>query len=191
MSLLTALRRKGLAIAVFKKGPDYIDAAWLGNAAGTTCRNLDTFLVKPDDVVGTFFAHAGDSELAVIEGNRGLFDGKDAVGTHSTAELAKLLKAPVVIVVHVTKTTRTVAALIAGCRQFDPDLDIRGVILNRIAGPRHQKVITDAIEQYCGLPVLGAIPKLGDDAALIPGRHLGLVPPAEFGSQSAIDDKLN
>ena len=175
LSLLAILRRKGLNIVPFKKGPDYIDPAWLSTLAGKPCRNLDTFLVDPDDVLRSFINHSSSADIAVIEGNRGLFDGKDLTGTHSTAGLAKLLQAPLFLVVNATKATRTVAALVHGCQTFDPDLKIAGVILNKVAGPRHEKTIRDAVETYCHLPVLGSIPKLGEDASLLPGRHLGLM----------------
>ena len=184
LSLLAGLKQRDVSLSVFKKGPDYIDAAWLSSAAGSTCRNLDTYMVPSDRVMAAFARHGIGSGLALVEGNRGLFDGKDAQGTHSTAELAKLIGAPVVLVVDCTKTTRTVAAMVAGCIAMDPEVKIAGVVLNRIAGARHRKVVTEAIEQICLLPVLGAIPKLGDDSSLIPGRHLGLITPAEFGRRS-------
>jgi len=190
LCLLTALKSRGLTIAPFKKGPDYIDAAWMGIASGSTCRNLDTYLVAEDVVAATFARFARPADISVVEGNRGLFDGKDITGTHSTAGLAKLLRAPVLIVIDATKATRTIAALIKGCQVFDSDLNIAGVILNKVAGKRHQKIITEAIAEYCGLPVLGAIPKLGADAELIPGRHLGLIPPAEFFNRDEVHDKL-
>ena len=180
LSLLMAFRQKGLAISVFKKGPDYIDAAWLSQVAGVTCRNLDTFMVAPDTVQSRFVAAAKDTDIALIEGNRGLFDGRDGEGTHSSASLARLVDAPVVLVVDATKSTRTIAALVKGCIDFEPDTQIAGVIINRIAGPRHQRVVTDAIEKYCSLPVLGCIPKLDESESIIPGRHLGLITPAEF-----------
>ena len=190
LSLLLALRRRGLRLAVFKKGPDYIDAAWLSWASGATCRNLDTYMVAAEAVRTSFVRAAADCDIAVIEGNRGLFDGKDAAGTHSTASLARLLNAPIVLVVDCTKTTRTVAAMVKGCQVFEPDVRITGVILNQVAGERHRQVITEAIEQSCQLPVLGAIPRLRGESALIPGRHLGLVTPAEFGESSELADRL-
>lgn len=187
---MTTLRRRGLAIRAFKKGPDFIDPAWLGRAAGSVCRNLDTYLVAPDDVRASFLTHATGCDLALIEGNRGLFDGQDAVGTHSTARLAKLLGAPVVLVINVTKTTRTIAALVKGCVDFEPDITIAGVILNRVAGERHGRVISEAVIEATGLPVLGMLPKLGDNAAVIPGRHLGLVPPEELSADASYEDRL-
>jgi len=190
LSLVNVLKQKGHSVSAFKKGPDYIDSAWLTMAAGSDCRNLDTYMVKPDVVSTTFTRNAKDTDISIIEGNRGIFDGKDIHGTHSTAGLAKLLQAPVVLVVNVKKATRTIAAMVHGCISFDPDVRIAGVILNRVAGKRHQKIITEAIEKYCRLPVLGAIPKLGDDASLIPGRHLGLVTPSEFDKDNGLSDRL-
>lgn len=190
LSLLFALRRRGLHLSVFKKGPDYIDAAWLSWASGVTCRNLDTYMVAAEGVLASFARAAAGTDIAVIEGNRGLFDGKDAEGTHSTANLARLLNAPVVLVVNCTKTTRTVAAMVRGCHVFESGLNLAGVILNQVAGGRHQRVITEAIEQSCHLPVLGALPRLSGDDALIPGRHLGLVTPAEFGEESGLEERL-
>ncbi len=190
LSTLAALRRRGLTTAVFKKGPDYIDAAWLSSVAGRVCRNLDTYMV-PEATVRSSFVHAArGAQLAVIEGNRGLFDGFDVDGTHSTAGLAKLLQAPVILVVPATKVTRTLAALVHGCQTFDPDVNIAGVILNKVAGPRHAEILKQSIERFCRIPVLGSIPKLGSDADLIPGRHLGLIPPAEAGLDDTLDEKL-
>ena len=180
LCLLAMLRRRGIRIAVFKKGPDYIDAAWLSRLAGTRCRNLDTWMVEPEDVAARFCAAAAGSGIAVIEGNRGLYDGRDIEGTHSTAALAKLIRAPVVLVVNAVKTTRTLAALIKGCVDFDPGVRIAGVVLNRVAGKRHERIVRGSIGKYCGLPVLGALPKLDDKSILIPNRHLGLVTPAEL-----------
>ncbi|OHB72512.1 MAG: cobyrinic acid a,c-diamide synthase [Planctomycetes bacterium RBG_13_63_9] len=177
LGLVAAWREQGYRVAPFKKGPDYIDAAWLAVAAEQPCRNLDLFLMSPRTVVRSFAASAGGADVAVIEGNRGLFDGMDAEGTYSTAELAKLLRTPVVLAVDCTKTTRTVAALVLGCQRLDPQVDIRGVILNQTAGARHDSVLRKAIEQECGLPVLGAVARIPEQ--LFPERHLGLVPPEE------------
>lgn len=190
LSLIAALRRSGKRVSVFKKGPDYIDAAWLSAIARTPCRNLDTYLMEPAEVRRSFFQAAADSDIAVIEGNRGLFDGRDVDGTHSTAGLAKLLQAPVLLIVDATKATRTLAALIKGCLDFDPEVKIAGVILNKIAGERHRKITSEAIIKYCNLPVLGAIPKLSSDRTMIPGRHLGLITPSEFERFSELENDL-
>ena len=103
LSILAALRERGFSVSVFKKGPDYIDPAWLSLVANTVCRNLDTYMVDPEVVVRSFVTHAGESDISVIEGNRGIFDGRDVSGTHSTAQLAKLIRAPVVLVVNAAK----------------------------------------------------------------------------------------
>lgn len=190
LSLAAELRRRGLRLSVFKKGPDYIDAAWLTAIAGTACRNLDTWMVDPAEVRRRFVFHSRLSEVAVVEGNRGLFDGRDVEGSHSTAELAKLIAAPVILVVNAAKTTRTAAALVKGCLDFDPGVVIAGVVVNRVAGERHRAIVTAAIEKYCRIPVLGAIPRLGGGSGVIPGRHLGLVPPAEHGAGGRLTDGL-
>ncbi|MBC7105376.1 MAG: hydrogenobyrinic acid a,c-diamide synthase (glutamine-hydrolyzing), partial [Firmicutes bacterium] len=124
-----------------------------------------------------FLRHTAGSDLAVIEGAMGLFDGVDLAGTGSTAELAKVLDGPVVLVVDTSRMTRSVAAVVLGCQRFDPDLRIAGVILNRVARPRHEAMLRAAIREYCGLPVLGALPK--DEDLAIPERHLGLIPAGE------------
>jgi cobyrinic acid a,c-diamide synthase len=177
LGLLAAWRKQALRVVPFKKGPDYIDAAWLSRAADRPCRNLDFFLMSPEVAQRSFFHSVADSDVAVIEGNRGLYDGMDAQGTYSTAELAKLLQAPVVLAVDCTKATRTIAAVVLGCQKVDPQVPLGGVVLNRVAGVRHESVIREAVEDTCGLPVLGAIPRLAEEA--FPERHLGLVPPQE------------
>jgi cobyrinic acid a,c-diamide synthase len=177
IGITAAWKKLGKIIAPFKKGPDYIDAGWLSLAAGRPCYNLDTFLIEKNHVLQSFLTHASESDIAVVEGNRGLYDGIDMAGSTSTAELAKLLKTPVVLCVDCTKTTRTVAAAVFGCKTFDPDVDIKGVILNRVAGSRHENILRTSIEHYCDIPVLGAVPKL--DRQNFPERHMGLIPTPE------------
>jgi cobyrinic acid a,c-diamide synthase len=133
-------------------------------------------------VVRSFVTSSEEAEVAVIEGNRGLYDGMDARGTYSTAELAKLLQAPVILTVDCTKSSRTVAAAVLGCQRLDPQVAVVGVILNQTAGPRHDSVLRDAIEQVCGLPVVGAVARIPQQ--LFPERHLGLVPPQEHQQQA-------
>ena len=188
LGLAAAWRKQGYGVAPFKKGPDYIDAAWLAMAAGRPCRNLDLFLMPADAVVQSFATHAADADVSVIEGNRGLYDGMDAQGTYSTAELAKLLQVPIVLTVDCTKSTRTIAALVLGCQRLDPEVPIRGVVLNRTAGQRHESVLREAIQQDCGLPVLGAVPKIREQ--LFPERHLGLTPPDEHDRQAHSIDRV-
>jgi cobyrinic acid a,c-diamide synthase len=174
--LIRALRWRGLKVAPFKKGPDFIDPAWLSCAAGRPAHNLDTFLM-PRDAIAASLANARGADLALIEGNRGLFDGLDANGTHSTAELAKRLQTPLLLVVDASKCTRTVAALVLGCLALDPDLPLAGVILNRVGTSRQEHVIREALAKATGVPVLGAIPRLAINH--LPSRHLGLVIPEE------------
>jgi len=177
IGLLLAFREGGVSVAPFKKGPDYIDAGWLTLAAQTPCYNLDTFLCSSEKIRASFFSHTTENSVALVEGNRGLFDGIDLAGNTSTAELTKLLKLPVILCVDCTKTTRTVAAIIKGCQVFDPDVRIKGIVLNRVAGPRHLSIVSRSIEHHCGVPVLGAIPKLRQEN--FPERHMGLIPSVE------------
>jgi len=177
LGMTRALVERGLVVRTAKKGPDYIDAAWLREASGADCVNLDTFLMS-DRAIGSGVWALHGADLILVEGNRGLYDGVDAEGTHSTAELAKRLGSPVVLVVDTTKTTRTVAALVLGCRQMDPELDLAAVILNRVGTARQETLIRRAIETEVGVPVIGAIPRLAGDDPL-PDRHLGLVTVAE------------
>jgi cobyrinic acid a,c-diamide synthase len=177
IGLIAAWKKHKKSIAPFKKGPDYIDTGWLALAAGRPCYNLDTFLLETPQLLQSFTAHTHKNDIAVIEGNRGLFDGIDLAGSTSTGELAKLLKTPVLLCVDCTKITRTMAAVIYGLMQFDPDVMIKGVVLNRVAGSRHERILRENIEHYCGIPVLGAIPKL--KTQIFPERHMGLVPTPE------------
>ena len=177
LGLAAAWQEMGLRVAPFKKGPDFIDAGWLSLAAGAPCYNLDPFLMNESQILTSFVGHSDQGETALIEGNRGLFDGLDIDGCCSTAELAKLLKTPVLIILDVTMTTRTVAALVRGCQVFDPELNITGVILNRVAGSRQKNLITEAVWKYCHIPVVGSVPKLKDNP--FPERHMGLVPHQE------------
>ena len=177
VGIIAAWVDSGRRVIPFKKGPDYIDAGWLALAAGRPCFNLDTFLISAETIRQAFLYHASAGDVSVIEGNRGLYDGIDLEGRTSTAELAKLIGAPVILALDATKTTRTLAAVVGGCRQFDPSVPIGGVILNRVAGARHESILTRSIEHHCGLPVVGAVPKL--DAENFPERHMGLVPTPE------------
>jgi cobyrinic acid a,c-diamide synthase len=174
VGIVAALRRRGLALAVFKKGPDYIDAGWLGLAAGRSCHNLDPYLFDDQVVQSSFFRCSEGTDAAIVEGNRGLFDGVDAAGSYSTAELAKSLNSPVVLIVDATKVTRTAAALVLGCKAMDPAMSLKGVILNRVGGARHERILRDSIEEGASVPVIGSVKKLLMDS--FPQRHLGLLP---------------
>jgi len=183
VGLAAALTRAGALVAPFKKGPDYIDAGWLTLASGTPCYSLDPFLMSPEVLRGSFLRHSRPADYALIEGNRGLFDGVDLEGTCSTAELAVALNLPVLLVVDCTKTTRTVAALVMGCRDFDPRVRIGGVVLNRIGTGRHEDIVRKTVEHYTGIPVLGALPRSRAD--VFPQRHLGVTPGVEHEDAGA------
>jgi cobyrinic acid a,c-diamide synthase len=178
LGLLAAWRQyHGMRLVPFKKGPDYIDSGWLAMAAQQPCYNLDPFLMTAEEMLRSFVQRSATSDGSLIEGNRGLYDGVDIRGSFSTAELAKLLRAPVILIVDATKVTRTAAAQVLGCIRFDPEVRIAGVLLNQVAGKRHEQILRGAIEHYCEIPVLGVIPK--QPRNLFPERHLGLVPPEE------------
>ena len=189
MALLLAARRSGRPVCAFKKGPDYIDAAWLSWASARRARNLDAYLMGSDRAVGSFISNATSDGLNLVEGNRGLFDGMDAAGTYSSAALAKALQAPVVLVVNVAKVTRTAAAYVLGCQALDPELNLAGVVLNCVNGRRHEQVVRDSIQSVCRVPVVGVVPKL-DMEDLVPERHLGLVTPEEHRAVRALERKL-
>jgi len=186
LGIISAWRERGLSIVPYKKGPDYIDAGWLSSAAMQPCYNLDPFLISKEKILYSFKGHFGKADCAVIEGNRGLYDGLDSAGTYSTAELAKMLKAPVVLVLDCTKMTRTAAAVLLGMQKFDRKVDIKGVVLNQIAGARHEKIIRETIEKYCRVPVLGAIPKLKEE--FLSERHMGLTP---FQEHTEVEEALS
>ncbi|MBF0229550.1 MAG: cobyrinate a,c-diamide synthase [Desulfamplus sp.] len=177
LGIAAAWTNIGIKVAPFKKGPDYIDAGWLAQAAGRPCYNLDTFLCNPLQVKYSFNKNSYLADIALVEGNRGLYDGIDTDGHTSTAEIAKLLNLPVLLVLDCTKSTRTMAALLMGCIHFDPHVHIMGVILNQVAGKRHEGKVRDNIWRFCNIPVFGSVPKLSSDN--FPERHMGLIPSAE------------
>lgn len=189
VGLIAALRRCGLAIQPFKIGPDYIDPTYHTLAAGLPSRNLDSWLV-PHDRLRDCFAHATrNADLAIIEGMMGLYDGLDYRGeVGSTAEVAKLLAAPVVVILDVSAQARSAAATALGFQQLDPAVPVAGFICNRTGGPGHYRGVKAAIEEATGLPVFGGIPQT--DAVVIPERHLGLTPTSERDNLQTLVDAL-
>jgi len=175
VGLCDVLKRRGLSIQPFKKGPDYIDPSWLTVAAGRTCRNLDLFLIPEDRLFFSFYRNCEGVNLAIVEGAMGLYDGLDSYGT--TAEIARLLSIPILLVVNTTRMTSSIAPMVMGFQHFQKDVPIAGVILNYVSGTRHERKLRKAIEQYCGIPVVGSIPK--DQDLHIMERHLGLIPSSE------------
>lgn len=188
LGICRAFAAAGLRVRPFKKGPDYIDAAWLGLAAGRDATNLDPFLLPPSRLPSLFLEKSEGFDLSVIEGNRGLCDGMDVAGSCSTAALARALAAPVVLALDVTKMTRTAAAIVAGVAAFEPGMDLAGVIANRTAGARHRAIVREAVETLAGVPVIGMLPKISENP--IPERHMGLISNREHGRVEAILDNL-
>ncbi|HHH43206.1 MAG TPA: cobyrinate a,c-diamide synthase [Gammaproteobacteria bacterium] len=177
LGLCAALRARGIDVSPFKKGPDYIDPMWLGRAAGYACHNLDFHTMGSDEIRDTVGYYAGKAGISIIEGNKGLYDGLDLDGSNSNAALAKLLGAPVVLVLDARGMTRGIAPLILGYQAFDPEIRIAGVILNQLGGNRHEAKLRAVIEHYTDVPVLGAVAK--NPGLQILERHLGLVPSNE------------
>ena len=177
--IMAALRRRGTAVAPFKVGPDYIDPGYHTLAAGRPGRNLDPVLVGEERILPLARHGSAGAQVAVVEGVMGLFDGRIPDGHGSTAHVAGLLRAPVVLVVDARGQARSLAALLHGFRSFDAATDLAGVILNRVGSPRHEEVLRAAADE-AGLPVLGALPR--QDALAVPSRHLGLVTAAEHGA---------
>jgi cobyrinic acid a,c-diamide synthase len=179
LGLCAALRRRGLVVQPFKKGPDYIDPMWLAAAAGRPCHPLDFNTMPPEEIRATFARHAVGADIAVIEGNNGLYDGTDIEGSNSNAAMAKLLGAPVVLVIDCAGMARGIAPLVMGYVAFDPEVRFAGVVLNNVANPRHESKLRAAIERYTDVRVLGAVHRAADLS--IAERHLGLVPTLESG----------
>jgi cobyrinic acid a,c-diamide synthase len=183
IGLAAALTAEGRTVQPFKKGPDYIDPMWLALAAGRPCFNLDPHLSDAAAIRKCFVAASCGADLALVEGNKGLHDGLALDGSDSNAALARLLGAPVLLVLDVRGMTRGVAPLILGFQAFDRALRIGGVILNRVGGARHESKLRAAIEHYTELPVLGAVAE--DPALAVLERHLGLMPCNEIDGAAA------
>jgi cobyrinic acid a,c-diamide synthase len=186
LALLAALRRRQLAVQSFKVGPDYIDPMFHSYVTGRACRNLDPILTSPTYVRQCFDRHSQTADCALIEGVMGLFDG--ASGTTdvgSTAQVAKLLNVPVVLILNCSSTSRSIAAIAHGYRTFDPQVQIVGFVLNQVGSDRHLELLTAALS-VLHLPILGVLRRRDD--LKIPDRHLGLIPAGEL---TALDDTLD
>ncbi len=176
--IMGALTRRGHRVQPFKAGPDYIDPSYHQLACGVPSRNLDTWLLPHPTVTELFRRASGADKVCVVEGVMGVYDGHSSLTEEgSTAQLAKLLDAPVILVADAAKVARSVAAEVLGYQQFDPDLRIAGVILNGVGGPRHLEFCQPQIEETTGLPVLGYLPRR--EQFVQPERHLGLIPTVE------------
>ncbi len=177
IGLTAELTRRGQVVQPFKKGPDYIDPMWLRLAAGRDCFNLDYHCMSRAEIERSVDNYAHGADLCLVEGNVGLFDSIDVNGAGSNAELVKTLQMPLVLVVDVKGMGRGIAPLLLGYQAFDPQLQIAGVILNKVGGGRHGTNLVRVVEHYTDLPVLGLLPR--DEAMEITERHLGLIPSIE------------
>lgn len=172
LGLGRAFSARGLKVQPCKKGPDYIDAAWLSRACGQPATNLDPFFLSAQELQTLFVTVSHKADLTLVEGNRGLFDGLDIHGSCSTAALARTIACPIILSVNCTKVTRTVAALVQGVCHFEQGLDLAGVVLNAVGSARHAVQVRKALEEYTNVPVLGALPRQG--ANPLPERHMGI-----------------
>jgi cobyrinic acid a,c-diamide synthase len=183
-----ALRKQGFSVQPFKKGPDYIDPSWLTLACGRSCSNLDSFLMGEEVLLASFARRSCDADFAFVEGAMGLFDTSEPEGKGSVAWLARMLRAPIVLVVDAERMTRSVAALVSGFQHFEPGTHVAGVILNHVSGTRHEEKLRDAVERYCGIPVLGIVPR--DSRLTITERQLGLIPSVENDQAESVVETI-
>ena len=175
--LCAALTARGHVVQPFKKGPDYIDPLWLGAASVRDCINLDFHNQADEDIKTCFSSYMRDADLGLIEGNKGLFDGLDLEGSNSNAALARLLGAPVLLVIDTQGMTRGIAPLLQGYLNFETGLEFAGVILNKVGGTRHESKLRRTIEHFTDLDVLGAVGR--HEGLQVAERHLGLIPSNE------------
>lgn len=183
LGLARALRDRGLKVQAFKKGPDYIDPIWHGQASGRPSYNLDFHMMRAVEIDSLYQRHAGAADICLIEGNKGLYDGMDLEGSNSNAALAKQLGVPVVLVLDTVGMTRGIAPLLLGYQAFDPEVRIAGVIFNKVGGPRHEEKLRAVLQRYTNLPCLGAVHR--DSRLDIQERHLGLIPGNEVEAAEA------
>ncbi len=180
IGLCGAFRQRGLSVQPFKKGPDYIDPMWLSRAAEKDCYNLDFHTQSHHEILNAFGHRTNSVDISIIEGNKGLYDGLDLEGNNSNAALVALLDSPVILVIDAQGMTRGIAPLILGYQAFEKDINIAGVILNKLGGSRHEAKLRAVIEHYTDVPVVGAVHH--DPMLDIQERHLGLIPENEATS---------
>ncbi len=177
VGICSALRNKGYTVQSFKKGPDYIDPMWLAKATQNDCYNLDFWTQSKKEILTTLHVHSQKADISIIEGNKGLHDGLAADGSNSNAALAKLTGAPVILILNTSGTIRGIAPLLLGYQQFDPEVNIAGVILNFVGGSRHAAKLQTVIERYTTIPVLGVVHR--NKKLELVERYLGLMPSNE------------
>lgn len=186
MGLTAAFKEKGLRVQVFKVGPDYIDPSHHRVVSGRPCRNLDSWMLDESALLKVFEKGSQDADLCLIEGVMGLFDGHSANSDQgSSAEIAKLLNVPILLVLDASGLARSAAAVVQGYTNFDPKLKFAGVFLNNVGSEKHAAILKEAIESNTAIPVLGFLPK--EKVLHIPERHLGLVPAQEKSFEEVIE----
>ncbi|SFJ22209.1 cobyrinate a,c-diamide synthase [Thermoflavimicrobium dichotomicum] len=189
LGLMAAFRKRGLSVQGFKAGPDYIDPSYHTAVTGRPSRNLDTWMCQPERMKEIFLRGSDGADLSIIEGVMGLYDGKSPLSDQgSTAEIAILLNSPIILVVNIQSMARSAAAIVKGYQSLNPNVQIAGVIVNRAGSEGHVRLVQAAIEQECGVPVLGWLGRESDID--IPERHLGLVPAIERGELDPLFEKL-
>jgi len=187
--LTAAFRRQGLTVQTFKVGPDYIDAAYLAKVSGRPCRNLDAWMLGEGAIRQIFAQGCLGADLAIVEGALGLFDGRDGGGREgSTAEVAEMIRALVLLVVDVHAMNHSAAAVVSGFRRFDPKLKFAGVLLNNVLSEERRRTVEDAIWSEAKLPVLGALPPV--EEMVIPERRQGLITVQENKDWPQVEDRL-
>ena len=177
LGICGAISQLNLTVQPFKKGPDYIDPIWLSQASHKSCYNLDFYNMSEAEIIELYRSKDSLADISLIEGNKGLYDGMNVTGGDANADLAKLLNLPVIMVVDSTGITRGVAPLVKGYQDFDSNVVIAGVILNKVAGDRHESKLIQAIEHYTDLDIIGSIRRSTE--LIIDERHLGLMPANE------------
>lgn len=188
IGLCAALDARGYSVQPYKKGPDYIDPMWLSRAAKHDCHNLDFQTMTHDEILATVTHYSKNADISLIEGNMSLFDGVALDGSNSNAAVAELTKTPVVLVIDTQGMTRGVAPLLLGYQSFNTEINIAGVILNKVGGARHEQKLRDVIKQYTTIPVIGAVPRLQE--MNITERHLGLIPSNEATDTNDVINKI-
>lgn len=189
LGLMAVFCRRHMKVQGFKVGPDYIDPTYHTVVTGRPSRNLDTWMMAPEIVREVFDRGSEGADISVIEGVMGMYDGKEPLSnTGSTAEVSQLLQTPIILVVDVASMARSAAAVVLGFQQLDPNVHIGGVIVNQVGSKGHYELVKAAIEQVCGVPVVGYLTK--QESLRIPERHLGLVPAIERGEMTGLMDAL-
>ncbi len=188
LGLCAALHARGLIVQPYKKGPDYIDPMWLSRASERDCHNLDFQTMSNEEILATVSLYSQNADISLIEGNKGLFDGVALDGSNSNAAVAELTKSPVVLVIDTQGMTRGIAPLLLGYQAFNKKVNIAGVILNKVGGPRHEQKLRDVIKQYTDIAVVGAVPRLKE--LNITERHLGLIPSNETTNTDEVISKI-